>query len=67
VYASPILVGEEIIVVTRESGTLVFEASPQMKLVRQNPPLDDSQFNATPAVSDGSLYLRSDQSLYCIR
>lgn len=67
VYASPILVGEEIIVVTRKSGTLVFEASPQMKLVRQNPPLDDSQFNATPAISDGSLYLRSDKSLYCIR
>lgn len=67
VYASPILVGEELIVVTRKSGTLVFEASPEMKLIRQNPPLDESQFNATPAVTGGSIYLRSDKALYCIR
>lgn len=67
VYASPILVGEELVVVTRKSGTLVFGASPELKVVRQNPPLDESQFNATPAVADGSLYLRSDEALYCIR
>ena len=67
VYASPILVGEEIVVVSRKSGTLVFSANPDMDLIHQNPPLDDSQFNATPAVADGSLFLRSDQALYCIR
>ena len=67
VYASPILVGDELVVVTRKSGTLVFEASPEMKVVRQNPPLDETQFNATPAVSEGSLYLRSDAALYCVR
>ena len=67
VYASPILIGEELVVVTRKSGTLVFDTTPEMKLIRQNPPLDESQFNATPAVSDGSLYLRSDKRLYCVR
>lgn len=66
VYASPILSGNELIVVTRKSGTLIFEASPEMKLIRQNPPLDESQFNATPAAVDGNLFLRSDDALYCI-
>ena len=67
VYASPILTGDKLIVVTRRSGTLVFDATPEMPLSHQNPPLDESQFNATPAVLDGSLYLRSDEALYCIR
>ncbi len=67
VYASPILSGQKLILVTRKSGTLIFDATPEMKVVHQNPPLDESQFNATPAVADGSLYLRSDEALYCIR
>ena len=67
VYASPILSGDKLIVMTRKSGTLIFDASPEMKLVHQNPPLDESQFNATPAAVDGSLYLRSDEALYCIK
>ena len=67
VYASPILTGDKLIVVTRRSGTLVFDATPEMPLSHQNPPLDESQFNATPAVLGGSLYLRSDEALYCIR
>ena len=67
VYASPILSDGKLIVVSRKSGTLVFEASPEMKLLHQNPALDESQFNATPAAVDGSLYLRSDEALYCIR
>ncbi len=67
VYASPILIGDKLVVVTRKSGTLIFNAEPEMELVQQNPALDDSQFNATPAVANGSLYLRSDKKLYCIR
>lgn len=67
VYASPILIGDKLVVVTRKSGTLIFDTSPQMNLLRTNPPLDDSQFNATPAVANEALYLRSDKALYCIR
>ena len=67
VYASPVLSGDKLIVVTRKSGTLIFSATPDMQVLHQNPPLDDSQFNATPAMVDGSLYLRSDEALYCIR
>ena len=67
VYASPIKAGEHIYVVTRRSGTYVFDANPNMKQVATNPALDDSDFNGTPAVVDGSIYLRSNKALYCIR
>lgn len=67
IYASPIKSGEHIYVVTRRSGTYVFEANPEMKQVATSPALDESDFNATPAVSDGRLYLRSNQTLYCIQ
>ncbi|MGB4741259.1 MAG: hypothetical protein WBH50_23920 [Fuerstiella sp.] len=53
--------------VTRRSGTFVFEATPEMKQVALNPALDETDFNATPAVVHGRLYLRSNKALYCIK
>ena len=67
VYASPVKAGEYIYVVTRRSGTFVFEATPEMKQVALNPALDETDFNATPAVVHGRLYLRSNKALYCIK
>ncbi|TWU02969.1 outer membrane protein assembly factor BamB family protein [Stieleria varia] len=67
VYASPVLAGEHLYVVTRRSGTLVFTATPEMKQVALNEPLDESQFNATPAIVNGKIYLRSDTALYCVQ
>ena len=66
VYASPVKAGDHIYVVTRRSGTLIYEATPEMKQLALNPPLDETDFNATPAISDGRLYLRSNQTLYCV-
>ncbi|MCM2374210.1 outer membrane protein assembly factor BamB family protein [Aporhodopirellula aestuarii] len=67
VYASPVLIGDHIYVVTRRSGTLVYDASESFKPLAQNViASDETDFNASPAVSDGKLYLRSNQSLYCI-
>lgn len=66
VYASPIKAGNYIYVVSRRSGTYVFEADSAMKQVAHNEALDDTDFNGTPAVSDGRMYLRSNKALYCI-
>jgi hypothetical protein len=67
VYASPILIGDHIYVVTRRSGTLVYRPGDSFAPIAQNKfEFDDSDFNASPAVSDGKLYLRSDQALYCV-
>lgn len=67
VYASPVKAGDLIYVVTRRSGTFVFEATPEMKQVAKNPALDESDFNASPAIANGKLYLRSNSKLYCIQ
>jgi outer membrane protein assembly factor BamB len=67
VYASPVLIGKYIYVVTRRSGTIVIAPSNEYKPIAQNKfTSDETDFNASPAVSDGKLYLRSNQSLYCI-
>lgn len=67
VYASPVLIGKHIYVVTRRSGTIVYAPGAEFKPLERNVFAgDDTDFNATPAVSQGKLYLRSNQSLYCV-
>ncbi len=67
IYASGVLVGERIYFVSRENGTYVVEASPECRQLAHNRiESDDSIFNATPAISHGQLFLRSDRFLYCI-
>lgn len=66
-YASPVLSGDHIIVPSRYDGVFVFSADEAFQPVAVNRFADDdSQFNATPAVVDGQLFLRSDTALYCV-
>ncbi len=66
-YASAIAVGDSVFLLTRKGATHVIKAGDEMKLVAQNYfDGDDSLFNATPAVSDNELYVRSEKKLYCI-
>lgn len=65
-YASTVAAGNHLYVVTRRGGTLVLKASPEYTLVSTNKLDDSTQFNASPAVAGGCLYLRSDSKLYCI-
>jgi outer membrane protein assembly factor BamB len=67
IYASALLAGDKIYYVSQVHGTYVVAASPTYKLLAHNVFADDkSRTNASPAVSDGQLLLRSDQYLYCI-
>jgi D-alanyl-D-alanine dipeptidase/outer membrane protein assembly factor BamB len=66
-YASPILVGDHLIAVSRSAGTFVIEASPTFKLFGVNRIEDDpTRFQGTPAVAGGVLLLRSEKALYAI-
>ncbi len=67
VYASPIVVEDRIYAPTRRSGVVVFQASPSFNLLAVNKLEDDTDFNATPAVSGKQLFLRSNQWLYCLK
>lgn len=67
VYASPVLIRNHIYVVTRNSGTIVYPPGDSFEPLAQNIfEGDDTDFNASPAVSENRLYLRSNKALYCI-
>jgi outer membrane protein assembly factor BamB len=66
IYASAVLAGDKIYYVSRNKGVYVVAADPQFKLLAHNEPLDKSVFNASPAVVDGKLLLRSNEYLYCL-
>lgn len=67
VYSSVIVADGKIYCVSQEKGTYVLAAGPKFELLAHNTFADDdSRANASPAVSNGQLLLRSDKYLYCI-
>ena len=67
VYASPILANGRFYIATRRDGVYVLEAGSAVKVLAQNTLAgDDTDFNATPAIVDGQIILRSNQTLYCV-
>lgn len=66
VYASPVLVGDRIMVPARQGGVLVLAARPKFELVSRNPMGDRSTFDASPSMAGGRLLVRSDRFLYAI-
>ncbi len=67
VYASPIAINGTLYFQTRNDGVFVTSSKPELDVLHQNRfESDSSMFNATPAVSGGELFLRSDTYLYCI-
>ncbi|MEE8452366.1 MAG: PQQ-binding-like beta-propeller repeat protein [Thermoguttaceae bacterium] len=66
VYASVVLADGKIYAVSRTDGTVVLAAGREFKVLAKNQLGDESVFNATPLISNGQLFLRSDKALYCI-
>ncbi len=65
-YASVVLIDDKIYAVSRFEGTYVLKATPEFEQISLNKLADDSDFSGSPAVSDGQLFIRSEESLYCI-
>jgi outer membrane protein assembly factor BamB len=66
-YSSPILADGKIISLSRSGDAYVYTAGPEFKLLAQNRFAQGSgDFSASPAVSDGQLFIRSSKYLYCI-
>ncbi len=63
--AAPVLGDGKLYIVSREHGTYVVHAGPAFKQLAHNT-LDTGAFNASPAVSNGQILLRSNRALYCI-
>ena len=67
IYASAVAADGKLYVVTRRNGTFVLPMGEQFKVLAQNRfASDTTDFNASPAISQGRLLLRSNRCLYCI-
>ena len=66
-YSSVVVANGRLFAVSRENGTYVYPAKPEFESVARNSlDADAGTCNATPAFSDGQMFLRSDRYLYCI-
>ena len=65
-YASPLIAGGKVYIVTRRKGTYVLAAQPKYQQLAHNSLDTEIQFNASPIISGGKLFLRNDEFLYCI-
>jgi outer membrane protein assembly factor BamB len=66
-YASPVAANGLLYHTRRKGEVLVVKLQPQFEIVARNKfASDSSDFSATPAISDGQLFLRSAKALYCV-
>jgi outer membrane protein assembly factor BamB len=67
VYAAPVLVDGKLYYLSRHGHTFVVAAKPTFELLAVNQfGRDAGVFNASPAIADGALFVRSDKFLFCI-
>ena len=66
-YSSPILVNEKLVYTRRSGDIYVIKIGDQFEQLAVNR-FDSSRghFHATPAASNGELFLRSSQTVYCV-
>ena len=66
-YASPIVADGKIYFPSRSGDIFVLKAGDKFEQLATNRLTSDSEdFSATPAVSDGQLFIRSSKHLYCV-
>jgi outer membrane protein assembly factor BamB len=66
-YVSAVAAGDKIYALTRFDGLFVLAGGSKFeKLAHNEFPDDSSIFNASPAISNGRIYVRSNANLYCI-
>jgi outer membrane protein assembly factor BamB len=65
-YPSPVLADGKLFAPTRRQGVFVLAAGDKFEQLAHNDLGDKTDFIASPAVSDGQLFLRSNANLYCI-
>ncbi|MCI0681972.1 MAG: PQQ-like beta-propeller repeat protein [Gemmataceae bacterium] len=64
-YSSPVAAGDTIALFTRSGGSYVLRAA-DLEVLAENDLGDASGINASPALSKGQLFIRSNRHLYCI-
>lgn len=66
-YASPVAANGHLYHVSRRGEVLVIKLGPKFEIISRNKiEGDTTDHSATPAISNGQLFLRSAKTLYCI-
>ena len=65
-YCSPVSADGKIYQFTKTGTCYVIDAKPEFNVLAVNSLNDGSEFNSTPAISEGKIYVRSNKHLYCI-
>jgi outer membrane protein assembly factor BamB len=67
-YASPVVADGKMYFVNRAGDIYVLEAGTEFNQLAVNRVTSDTSelFGATPAISDGAIFIRSDKHLYCV-
>lgn len=66
-YSSPVMADGKIYFVARNGETYVLSAGKEFKQLAVNQVTSETEeFSATPAISKGELFLRSNKHLYCV-
>lgn len=64
-YSSPIVAGDKIVLFTRQGEAYVLSTK-NLEVLARNDLGDTSTINASPALSGGQIFIRSNRYLYCI-
>ena len=66
-YASPVIADGKLYFMTRAGLCYVFKLGDELEQVAANKfGSDEADFSATPAISDGEIFIRSSKKLYCV-
>ena len=65
-YCSPVSADGKIYQFAKTGTCYVIDAKPEFNVLAVNSLSDGSEFNSTPAISEGKIYVRSNKFLYCI-
>jgi hypothetical protein len=65
-YSSPVLADGRVYLFTRRKGGYVLAMKDKPEVISHNDLGDTTDFNASPAIAGGNLFIRSQQYLYCI-
>lgn len=67
-YGSPVMADGKIYFTSRGGETFVIKVGNEFEQLAVNRVTEDKEdFSATPAISDGQFFLRSDKHLYCVK
>jgi flagellar motor protein MotB len=67
-YSSPVIANDKMYYIKRNGEMYVFSTDKELKQIAVNVVSEKSEeeFSATPAISDGQIFIRSNKCLYCV-